>query len=169
MCSLFRSSLRTLLSGDGTYSYSFLPYKTKVSHFLPLKGNTSFLKYSFLNLFPLSCFSLENSLGLHEVWSLLPSPLVLGSYKSLKSSASRGNALWLKRRKYQNFKRSGFIIQEYPRDRYKPIKYLVSVPREQTNNSIMAAGEDSILYDVFIRAEWSLEGEVLVGFLLFNK
>ena len=29
-----------------------------------------------------------------------------------------------------------------------------------------AAGEDNILYDVFIRAEWSLEGEVLVGFIL---
>ena len=27
----------------------------------------------------------------------------------------------------------------------------------------MAAGEDHILYDVFIRAEWSLEGEILVG------
>ena len=33
-----------------------------------------------------------------------------------------------------------------------------------------AAGEDNVLYDVFIRAEWSLEGEVLVGFtlLLYN-
>lgn len=29
-----------------------------------------------------------------------------------------------------------------------------------------AVGEDNILYDVFIRAEWSLEGEVLVGFIL---
>ena len=33
------------------------------------------------------------------------------------------------------------------------------------NNSTMAAGVnvDQILYDVFIRAEWSLEGEILVS------
>ena len=62
-----------------------------------------------------------------------------------------------------------FMSSSIPRDFCKPMKLPhLSPPRCFLTHSIMAArvNGEHILYDVFIRAEWSLEGEILVSVYL---
>ena len=63
-----------------------------------------------------------------------------------------------------DFKDGGFC-GGISRDLLDPMKQLVTSLFASMENSIMAAGgkDGHILYDVFIRAEWSLGGEILVS------